>query len=347
MGPQFHGLAAYLNANELDPPPRFQYGVGIGNEHDFDYIAPLVACWFDEAEIAAFPATERYVTGRALLARWHVRLSDHSEAFVVAKIRESRLDDLHPITGGTQATSPGDDAYPPITSGLFSFSQIEAIEQQDFGGPLESTDAVASDGVSSDEHNAQGNSVADEKCNDADQSAVFRAMHNLDASELSLVFVGDKPSEGIGANNMLSVTARGETRRVPLASIELVNRRTGTLNGECGVLLAFSQGREVRHTGANSAKMWRLREALRSYFGFKSDPFEEYHRTYGWVPRFRVSDNRGAADERALRDAEAKTVSYEGMLERGQQFPDFVDASDPSGGNDAEEWLRENDPQRR
>ena len=134
LGPKFNGLAAYLNPNELDPPRRFQYGVGVGNERDFDYIAPLMACSFDESEIDDFAPTTRYITGTELLARWRSTLGDHTEAFVIAKIRESRLDDLHPITGGTQATSPSDDSYPPVTSGLFSISEIEAIESEDLRG---------------------------------------------------------------------------------------------------------------------------------------------------------------------------------------------------------------------
>ena len=44
MGQNDGGLNAYLNANELEPPPRFYYD--LGNGQNFDYLSPLMACWF-------------------------------------------------------------------------------------------------------------------------------------------------------------------------------------------------------------------------------------------------------------------------------------------------------------
>lgn len=49
-GPEQGGLAAYVNANELDPPPRFFFSVGM----DDDYMSYLMACWFRESDIASF-----------------------------------------------------------------------------------------------------------------------------------------------------------------------------------------------------------------------------------------------------------------------------------------------------
>lgn len=48
LGPKDGGVAAYMNANELDPPPRFFYATGSSNH---DYIAPLMACWFKADDI--------------------------------------------------------------------------------------------------------------------------------------------------------------------------------------------------------------------------------------------------------------------------------------------------------
>ena len=71
MGKNDNGLVAYLNANELDPPPRFSFhDRDPSSNNDFDYVAPLMACWFDEAELAAFTARDRYVTGAMLCERW-------------------------------------------------------------------------------------------------------------------------------------------------------------------------------------------------------------------------------------------------------------------------------------
>jgi hypothetical protein len=49
---------------------------------------------------------------------------------------------------------------------------------------------------------------------------VFLAMKNLDASELTITFVGDKAEIGLSANKMPDIRARGETRRVALAALE-------------------------------------------------------------------------------------------------------------------------------
>ncbi len=139
-GPADGGLTAYMNANELDPPPRFYYTVGSENP---DYVAPLMACWFSSAEIDQFSPTERYMTGQALIDRWSDRPSLHAVAFICAKIAESRLLDIHPISGGTRGTFAEHSDWPPLESGLFALSEVENIENADFGeraspqGPLE------------------------------------------------------------------------------------------------------------------------------------------------------------------------------------------------------------------
>jgi len=50
FGPQHGGLTAYLNVNELDPPPQFYFGelpiFGTPTEQDADYVSPLMGCWF-------------------------------------------------------------------------------------------------------------------------------------------------------------------------------------------------------------------------------------------------------------------------------------------------------------
>lgn len=131
MGHKENGLAAYLNANELDPPPRFYYDIGNGD--NFDYLAPLMACWFREGDIAQFQPADRYITGKILIESWSKRLGIQSEAFIRAKIAESRLSDIHPIYGGTQGNFPDELSYPPVTIGIFAVREIEAIEAEDFG----------------------------------------------------------------------------------------------------------------------------------------------------------------------------------------------------------------------
>lgn len=129
-GPGLGGLTAYLHANELDPPPKFHYISGIGS---FDYISPLMACWFREEDITNFQPIERYITGMALIERWSKQLGIQPEPYIRAKIRESRLMDGHPFYGITQASRPEYEFYPQIETGLFSLSHIEEIEASDFG----------------------------------------------------------------------------------------------------------------------------------------------------------------------------------------------------------------------
>ena len=127
-GPKNGGIAAYINGDELDPPPRFRYAIG-GDSHD--YIAPLMACWFDAADIARFVPIDRYVIGAELVERWRARPGLDAMEFIRAKISESRLLDAHPIFGATQGTFPEELDLPPLESGLSRLSEVERIEAED------------------------------------------------------------------------------------------------------------------------------------------------------------------------------------------------------------------------
>ena len=131
-GPKNGGIAAYVNANELDPPPRFYFGVGSGKGDDHDCVSPLMACWFRDDELAGFKPVDRFITGEALVKRWAERPGLRADAWVRAKIRESRLQDMHPLSGLTQGSCPEDASLPPIAAGLFWMSEVEAIEAEDF-----------------------------------------------------------------------------------------------------------------------------------------------------------------------------------------------------------------------
>ena len=127
------GLDAFLNANELDPPPMFSFFQCLGGNDEFDYVSPLMACWFREDDIAKFEPANRYLTGRALLERWSQYSEIQPQAFICAKIRESRLLDIHPILGFSQGTNPNDASSPPMESALFKVADVEDIEAEDFG----------------------------------------------------------------------------------------------------------------------------------------------------------------------------------------------------------------------
>ena len=139
IGPKHGGIAAYVNANELDSPPRFSYSYFVGSS---DYIAPLMACWFKADDVEQFDPADRYIVGAALIERWNKRPGLHAEAFIHAKIAESRLLDIHPIYGGTQGTFSEQSDWPGLDSGLFPLAHVLQIEAEDFDTAIE-TDSFA------------------------------------------------------------------------------------------------------------------------------------------------------------------------------------------------------------
>lgn len=136
MGPDLHGLQAYCRAHEQNAPPRFNWTDPAGDGDDArDLIGPLMHTWYRLDEVQSFTPQHRYISGQALLDRWGGHPDIDAQAFIVAKVREDRLQDYHPRTGLTQA-SVDDASMPPLGEGLFSLCEVEAIEREDFGGPL-------------------------------------------------------------------------------------------------------------------------------------------------------------------------------------------------------------------
>lgn len=342
IGPNDGGISAYMNANELDPPPRFFYATGSDSQ---DYIAPLMACWFRADDIEQFEPADRYIIGTALIERWSAQPGLHVVAFIQAKIAESRLLDIHPIYGGTRGTFSENSDLPPLESGLFALSQVEQIEAEDFDVVVEcgepATTFSQSTDVKAEDDPSGANQVAT-----VGPCAAFLAMENLVANELNIAFVGDQSESGLGANNMLEITVRKETRRIALAELGLVDRRQGTLNSQGVILLGMAQKKKLTHSVKNAAKVKRLRDVFRQYFGVNGDPFERYRKGAGWVPHFKITDKRGAADERAKREAERRTDSYEELIERGDNFtaPDQSQEHFDDEDDAASAWLKDNDP---
>jgi hypothetical protein len=131
LGPETGGIAAYLNANELNPAPRFF----IGACQCEDYLSQLMSCWFQLDDVDRFEPADRYITGRELIERWGKHPDLLPEAFIRAKIAESRLGDLHPTFGGTQGTFDEHLDFPSLAAGLFALSEIEQIEAEDLDIP--------------------------------------------------------------------------------------------------------------------------------------------------------------------------------------------------------------------
>lgn len=183
----------------------------------------------------------------------------------------------------------------------------------------------------------QGDAAPAVKGND-----VFRLMPNLTAAELNITFVGGKPepNSDIGANNFLEISARGETRRIALAALDLVNKQSGGLNRMGVMLLGFAKNFDPPDSGANAQTISRLRHLFQEHLGLKSDPFDP--KAAKWKPHFKIVDKRGAADERAKREAERNTISYELMNERGERAGDIREQPYDDEGDDTAKWLENN-----
>ena len=160
----------------------------------------------------------------------------------------------------------------------------------------------------------------------------FRSMNSLNYEELCLTFVGEKNDCGMG-NNIIEISARGVTKRVTLSGLGLVNMNKGTLNKQGAILLGMSEHQILFKNSSFIKPVSRLREVLRGKLGIKVDPF--YKTTKGWKPRFEIFNKIGASDERAKREAESKTISYD-ESRLYQNIPD-EDAD--------EDWLKNNDPE--
>lgn len=192
----------------------------------------------------------------------------------------------------------------------------------------------------------KGGAIGADKDAAEDTCAPFRAMAGFTADEVSIVFVGDRAVSGVGANNMLEISAGGKTCRVALAALDLIDRRRGGLNSQGVVLLGLAAAKKPVHTPSRAQVITRLRKALKKHLGIKDDPFELYRKGAGWEPRFKIQDKRGAADKRAKREAERHSVSYDQFIEKGEKAADSnqTHQSFDHENDETEDWLKTNDP---
>ena len=198
------------------------------------------------------------------------------------------------------------------------------------------------------------NTTMSEKVDGAatDPCAVFLAMENIVASELSIAFVGDKSESSLGANNLLEISVRGTKKRVPIGSLDLIDKRKGTLNSQGLILLGMATKKRLPNNPANVKKVERLRKALCEKLGIKGDPFAPFLRGTGWLPLFALADNRGAADKRAKDKAEFRQLSLEQMNAIGRHVAaperplDSIDRGERANQRRqdfaADEWMQKN-----
>jgi hypothetical protein len=242
-----------------------------------------------------------------------------------------------PVESGIFVTREGLTALLPEEYGPNSWRQnSQLVVRTDV---LEEFVEAQSDQPSPDQQNTTQNPSKD-------PCSAFRSMKNLTADEISITFVGDKNEYGIAANNLLEISARDTTKSVALAAIGLIDMHSRQLNSQCTILLGMSQKINLPYSVANGKKISRLRGIFRSHLNCTDDPFDSYRKAVGWNPRFKISDNRGAADLRAKREAERRTSSLEQLQENGAQFPqnDQTQSFEGDDADDANEWLKNHNP---
>lgn len=157
----------------------------------------------------------------------------------------------------------------------------------------------------------------------------FRDMGSLTANELTIEFVAGEKG-GVG----LSITAREVNKKVALPELDLFDRRKSELNCQGERLLDMAMNLPIKSVDSIPKQIYRLRAALKFNLGITGTTIHHI-KGGGYKPLFKVFDKRGAADERAKRDAELyKTDSYEVIQESGHQpyeTADFEDENDPAG----------------
>jgi hypothetical protein len=161
---------------------------------------------------------------------------------------------------------------------------------------------------------------------------VFRDLPDLNARELSIEFVA-----GDSGTALLEISARKKTKRVALAELDLFDRRNGEMNEQAVILLGMAQKRRIQMADEKTARrISRLRTAIKLHLGIIDDPIANFRKGVGYEPRFRVTDKRDAADQRAKREAERKMVSLDELSENGVQVSDAAQSDYPFEDEDDE-----------
>jgi hypothetical protein len=140
-----------------------------------------------------------------------------------------------------------------------------------------------------------------------DPCKVFREMQNLSADDVTITFVGDKDESGLAKDYSLKISANGKTKAVEASELGLIDRNRKRLNAPGKILLALTL--DVAIPKANKKAVSRLRVLLRQRLKINGDLFDL--QSTGWVPRFKITDNRGASDKRAEENGEDRSELFD------------------------------------
>jgi len=124
----------------------------------------------------------------------------------------------------------------------------------------------------------------------------------------------------IRSNNKIAYSQqKGIWEEKTFTDIGLIDKKTQKPNHTAGILIGLSNRKKFPPSGTieNSHKtaISRLRGSLKSLTGIESDPFQRFNKTDGWRPRFKLTDDRRNADERAKKAAQYEEYDPERAYE--------------------------------
>jgi hypothetical protein len=122
---------------------------------------------------------------------------------------------------------------------------------------------------------------------------------------------------------------KGTCTKKSFVETGLLDKRKQQPNHLAGILLGLSIGEKFPPTktleGKHKTAICRLRNSLKNLTGINSEPFTRFNETDGWKPRFKLTDDRRNADNRA------KKAAKNGQYNEGKGYKDEGDAT--------AEWL--------
>lgn len=108
--------------------------------------------------------------------------------------------------------------------------------------------------------------------------------------------------------------------------IGLMKSRLLEPNNLGGIFIGFSQSRKFptdkQPRAQDKTALSKLRNSLKKLTDIQDDPFKRFNRECGWIPRFKLIDDRRNADERAKEKTHHDSLD-ENKYHNESQAPDF------------------------
>jgi hypothetical protein len=159
----------------------------------------------------------------------------------------------------------------------------------------------------------------------------FKDMESLNWGEITLTLLGA---------GHIKVSVRSVTENIPLANLGLLNRTTNKPNRSFAILVMLVEASRspIKYNPQLQNAVYRLRKALKGYFGIKKSPilFESDR----YVAAFQLVDKRNAADERA----KEKGIRRTSPLDESSMNPGYTfDSQDLPDDDPGTEYLKKYD----